>query len=63
MRWQMPKILEQFASIGAKTQNVLKDVGVVARNAKDASVNVKETTEAIKEDPSRLIWKKKKEKQ
>ena len=60
---QLPKILEQFASIGAKTQNVLKDVGVVARNAKDASANVKETTEEIKEDPSRLIWKKKKEKQ
>ena len=59
---RLPQILEQFGAIGAKTQSVLKDVGVVAKNAKDASVNVKETTEEIKEDPSRLIWKKKKEK-
>ena len=59
---RLPKILEQFGAIGAKTQSVLKDVGVVAKNAKEASANVKETTEAIKEDPSRLIWKKKKEK-
>jgi phospholipid/cholesterol/gamma-HCH transport system substrate-binding protein len=59
---QLPKILEQFASIGSKTQNVLKDVGVVAKNAKDASANVKATSEEIREDPSRLIWKKKKDK-
>lgn len=59
---QLPKILEQFGSIGSKTQSVLKDVGVVAKNAKTASENVKQTTEEIKEDPSRLIWKKKKDK-
>jgi phospholipid/cholesterol/gamma-HCH transport system substrate-binding protein len=57
---QLPKMLEQFGAIGAKTQAVLKDVGVVAKNAKDASANVKETTEEIKDDPSRLLWKKKK---
>ena len=59
---QLPRILEQFTSIGAKTQNVLKDVGAAAKNAKDASANVKDASEQIKEDPSRLIWKKKKDK-
>jgi phospholipid/cholesterol/gamma-HCH transport system substrate-binding protein len=58
----LPKLLEQFTSIGAKTQNVLKDVGAAAKNAKDASANVKDASEQIKEDPSRLIWKKKKDK-
>ena len=57
---QLPKMLEQFGAIGTKTQSVLKDVGVVAKNAKAASENVKTTTEEIKEDPSRLIWKRKK---
>jgi phospholipid/cholesterol/gamma-HCH transport system substrate-binding protein len=60
---RLPKVLEQFGAIGAQTQSVLKDVGVVAKNAKVASENVKQTTEEIKEDPSRLIWKKKKEKE
>jgi len=60
---QLPKMFEQFSAIGAKTQSVLKDVGAVAKNAKVASENVKSTTEEIKEDPSRLIWKKKKEKE
>ena len=57
---QLPKMIEQFGAIGTKTQSVLKDVGVVAKNAKVASENVKSTTEEIKEDPSRLIWKRKK---
>lgn len=57
---QLPKMFEQFSAIGTKTQSVLKDVGAVAKNAKVASENVKATTEEIKEDPSRLIWKKKK---
>ena len=57
---QLPKMFEQFSAIGTKTQSVLKDVGTVAKNAKVASENVKATTEEIKEDPSRLIWKKKK---
>lgn len=57
---QLPKMFQEFGAIGAKTQSVLKDVGVVAKNAKAASENVKTTTEEIKEDPSRLIWKRKK---
>jgi len=57
---QLPKMFEQFSAIGTRTQSVLKDVGAAAKNAKAASENVKTTSEEIKEDPSRLIWKRKK---
>lgn len=51
---RLPHILEQLGAIGVKTQSVLKDAGIAAKNAKEASAE-------IREDPSRLIWKKKKE--
>ena len=57
---QLPKMFDQFNAIGSRTQSMLKDMGAAAKNAKVASENVKSTTEEIKEDPSRLIWKRKK---
>jgi len=57
---ELPKLLEGLGTIQQKTQRILADVGQVTKDAKVASKNVRETTEEVKEDPSRLIWKKKK---
>ncbi len=57
----LPKMLENFAAVGGKAQKVLNDVGQVTGIAKEAAVNVKETSEKVKENPSLLLRKPKKE--
>ena len=70
----LPKVLQGFGDLQSKTTQVLgevgsitkgmksatRDVGAITKNMKAASEDVKETTERVKEDPSILIWKKKK---
>ncbi len=64
---ELPKLLQSFGTLEQKTQRLLSDMGDVTRNAKtasknavSASKNVVETTEAVKEDPRILLWKKRK---
>ena len=57
---ELPKVIEKFSSMESKATKVLGDVGKVTGTMKEAADNVKETTEKVKEDPSLLIWKKRK---
>jgi phospholipid/cholesterol/gamma-HCH transport system substrate-binding protein len=51
----LPKMIENFTSIGGQAKKVLSDVGAVASDIKTSTGNIKETTEKVKENPSLLL--------
>jgi phospholipid/cholesterol/gamma-HCH transport system substrate-binding protein len=57
----IPKMVETVTALGGQATRVMKDVGAVTNTMKSAAGDIKETTSKVKEDPSLLIWKKKKE--
>ena len=57
----IPKMVETFTVLGGQATKVMKDVGAVTKTMESAAGDIKETTSKVKEDPSLLIWKKKKE--
>ena len=58
----LPNMVEKFAAMESKASKVLGDVGKVTGTMKEAAENAKEATAKVKEDPSVLLWGKKKNK-
>jgi len=56
----LPKMIENFSSIGGQAKKVLTDVGQMTGTLKEASGNIKETSEKVKENPSLLLRRPKK---
>ena len=57
----IPKMVESFTALGGQATKVMKDVGAVTNTMKSAAGDIKETTGKVKEDPSLLLRRPKKD--
>ena len=59
-RHAIPKAVESLTSLGGQAKKVITDVGAVTSTMKSAAGDIKETTTKVKEDPSLLLRRPKK---
>lgn len=57
----IPKVVESLSSLGGQAKKLMTDVGSVTGTMKSAAGDIKETTSKIKEDPTLLLRRPKKD--
>ena len=59
----LPKVIEKFTAMEGRASKMMTDVGKVTGTIKQAADNVKDASEKVKDDPSVLLWGKRKKKE
>ena len=57
----IPKMIETFSSLGGQAKKLMTDVGAVTGTMKSAAGDIKDTTSRVKEDPTLLLRRPKKD--
>jgi len=57
----IPKAIESLSSLGNQAKKIMTDVGAVTGTMKSAAGDIKDTTSRVKEDPTLLLRRPKKE--
>ena len=57
----IPKAIESLSSLGNQAKKIMTDVGAVTGTMKSAAGDIKETTSKVKEDPTLLLRRPKKD--